>query len=71
MTIITCKEMLSMGLHYESYEYKTLGKWFAITIVSIPLFLIIAYMPYRIYKTPGTFYEVLLFHILQNIYLLF
>jgi|LakMenEpi03Aug12_release.lakeMendotaPanAssembly.Ray.scaffolds.fasta_scaffold1880217_1 hypothetical protein len=65
MTVITCKEMLSMGLHYEAYEYKTLGKLFAITIVSIPFGLIIAYVPYRIYKTPGTFYEVFL--LIKNI----
>jgi hypothetical protein len=57
--------MLSMGLHYEAYEYKTLGKLFAITIVSIPFGLIIAYVPYRIYKTPGTFYEVFL--LIKNI----
>ena len=61
MTVITCKEMISMKLYYENYEYKTLGKYFSITIVSIPIGLILAYMPYRIYNTSGTFYEVVSF----------
>ena len=59
MTIITCKGMLSEGLTYDNYKYKSIGQFLAIIIVVVPLALIILYVPYRIYVTSGSFSQVL------------
>jgi hypothetical protein len=59
MLIITCKEIFKAPLKYgDDYTYLGIGEYLKYIIVGLPLLLIVLYVPFKIYKTPGSLLHV-------------
>lgn len=60
MIVMTCMDLFANPLVYGDYVYLGLGQHLSTFIVAFPFALIILYIPYRIYMTPGSFMDVCL-----------
>ena len=54
MIFLTCRDSFKEPLYYGDYRYDGIGEYLSYLLVGVPLFLVVIYVPFKLYKTPGS-----------------